>query len=92
MRIARLALFSILLGTGASDSTLSGTQGRDDLSPALLDRPVCPHIGSRLEISGDQIERVVSWTEASDISSLAGLPVRLRLVMKDADLYTLRFR
>ncbi len=53
MRIARLALFSILLGTGASDSTLSGTQGRDDLSPALLDRPVCPHIGSRLEIFVD---------------------------------------
>ena len=45
-----------------------------------------------VEIVGDQIERVVSWTAGSDVSSLEGRPVRLRFVMKDADLYSLRFR
>ena len=44
------------------------------------------------EIFGDTLERVVSWKGGSDVSKLAGKPVRLRLVMKDADLYSIRFR
>jgi hypothetical protein len=28
----------------------------------------------------------------SDVSKLAGRPIRLRLVIQDADLYSLRFR
>ena len=44
------------------------------------------------EIIGDQIERVVSWTGRDDVSRLAGTAVRLRIVMKDADLYSMRFR
>ena len=43
-------------------------------------------------IVGDEIERVVSWKSGSDLSRIAGEPVRLRFVMKDADLYSLRFR
>ncbi len=43
-------------------------------------------------IIGDEIERVVSWTEGSNVSRIAGKQVRLRFVMKDADLYSLRFR
>jgi hypothetical protein len=34
---------------------------------------------------GDQIEQTVSWKSGSDVSGLAGTPVRLRFVMKDAD-------
>jgi len=41
---------------------------------------------------GDEIERVVRWSGNPDLSRLAGQPVRLRFVMKDADLYSLRFR
>jgi hypothetical protein len=41
---------------------------------------------------GDEIERVVRWQNGSDVSRLAGQLVRLRVVMKDADLYSLRFR
>lgn len=41
---------------------------------------------------GDDLERVVRWNNHSDLSSLAGKPVRLRFVMQDADLYSLRFR
>jgi len=41
---------------------------------------------------GDEIERVVRWDSGADLSRLAGQPIRLRFVMKDADLYSLRFR
>lgn len=44
------------------------------------------------EIYGDEIERVVAWAGGSDVSALAGKPIRLRFVMKDADLYSIRFR
>jgi len=43
-------------------------------------------------IVGDQIEQVVAWRGGRDVSALAGKPVRLRFVMSDADLYSLRFR
>ncbi len=44
------------------------------------------------EIYGDTIDQVVSWKVGPDVSALAGKPVRLRFVLKDADLYSLRFR
>ena len=43
-------------------------------------------------IVGNEIEHVVSWRGGSDLSALAGTPVRLRLVLQDADIYSLRFR
>jgi hypothetical protein len=44
------------------------------------------------EIIGDEIDRVVSWEGNSDVSALAGVPVRLRFLMRDADLYSVTFR
>ena len=44
------------------------------------------------EIIGDEIERPVTWEGRPDLGQLSGKPVRLRFVMKDADLYSLRFR
>lgn len=44
------------------------------------------------ELVGDEIERVVTWKAGADVSKLAAIPVRLRFVMKDADLFSLRFR
>lgn len=44
------------------------------------------------EIIGDEIERVVTWKRGTDLGALAGRPVRLRFVMKDADLFALQFR
>jgi hypothetical protein len=41
---------------------------------------------------GDEIERVVAWQDGGDVGALAGRPVRLRFEMKDADLYSIRFR
>ncbi|GEP42605.1 hypothetical protein [Brevifollis gellanilyticus] len=40
---------------------------------------------------GDSIERVVTWKSGADVSALTGKPVRLRFVLKDADLYSFRF-
>jgi hypothetical protein len=40
---------------------------------------------------GDSIERAVIWSKGSDVSSLAGQPVRLRFVLKDAHLYSINF-
>lgn len=42
-------------------------------------------------IIGNEIERVVSWKRGSNVEELSGKPIRLRLVMKDADLFSLRF-
>ena len=36
-------------------------------------------------------ERTVTWKGGRDLSSLNGEPVRLRFVVKDADLYSFRF-
>ena len=44
------------------------------------------------EIFGDRIERVVSFKGGSDVGQLAGKPIRLRFVIKDGDLYSIRFR
>jgi hypothetical protein len=44
------------------------------------------------EVYGDSIEQVVRWNKGSDVAALAGKPVRLRFAMKDADLYSFRFR
>jgi len=40
---------------------------------------------------GNEIERTVTWRGGKDLSELAGKPVRLRFVMRDADLYALKF-
>ena len=49
-------------------------------------------LGECPEIIGDEIERVVTWKGGADVSRLAGQSIRLRFVMKDADLFALRFR
>lgn len=40
---------------------------------------------------GDQLDAVVKWKSGGDVSKLAGKPVRLHFVMKDADLFSLRW-
>ncbi len=44
------------------------------------------------EIIGDEIHHVVRWKGGSDVSALAGRPVRLRFVLRDADLFAIQFR
>ncbi len=49
-------------------------------------------LADSFEIFGDQLDRLVEWKSGAQLGPLAGTPVRLRFVMKDADLYSLRFR
>jgi hypothetical protein len=41
---------------------------------------------------GDSIERAVTWKQGRGLLVPAGRAVRLRFVMKDADIYSIRFR
>ena len=43
-------------------------------------------------IIGDDVDRTVTWNGSADVSRMAQRPIRLRFAMKDADLYSLRFR
>ena len=43
-------------------------------------------------IFGDEIQRKVSWKKGSDISQLAGKTVRLKLEIRDANLFSLQFQ
>jgi hypothetical protein len=42
-------------------------------------------------IIGNEIKRIVSWNGNENVSALASKPVRLRIYIKDADLYSLKF-
>jgi hypothetical protein len=44
------------------------------------------------ELFGDTLDRTVTWKNQSDVSALAGRPVRLRLTLGEADLYSLTFQ
>ncbi|MBP9223577.1 MAG: hypothetical protein KBF76_06890 [Verrucomicrobiales bacterium] len=43
-------------------------------------------------VFGDSVDRIVQWKNGSDVSALAGKPVRLRFSLHDADLYSYQFR
>jgi len=43
------------------------------------------------EIIGNEIKRIVSWNDNTDVKSLSSKPVRLKIYLKDADLYSLKF-
>ena len=43
------------------------------------------------EIFGDNIEHVVKFNGNPDISKLESIPIRIRFILKDADVYSLRF-
>ena len=42
-------------------------------------------------MAGDSIEQAVTWRKGRDVSSLAGVAVRIRIVLTEADLYSFRF-
>ncbi|MBN1352033.1 hypothetical protein JXJ21_21710 [candidate division KSB1 bacterium] len=61
----------------------------------IQDTAGSPIPGFRLEecipAIGDAINHIVTWKHQSAPGKLAGHPIRLRFVMKEADLYSLRF-
>lgn len=44
------------------------------------------------ELIGNEIEKVVTWNGKLDLKEIANKPIKLRFVMKDADLYSIRFK
>jgi len=44
------------------------------------------------EMYGDSLEQTAPWKEGSNLAQLAGKSIRLRFVLKDADLYAIRFQ
>ncbi len=80
---------------GARLSVNFGTSARGGLRVELQDATGKPIPGFTLEDAveqiGNEIDRTVSWKGGSDVSSLAGRPVRLRFVMADADLFSFIF-
>ncbi|MBM3866727.1 MAG: hypothetical protein FJ381_12720 [Verrucomicrobia bacterium] len=81
--------------TGRSLTVNFATSAAGDLRAELQDADGRPLPGFTLEESdpafGDAIERTLHWKAGSDVSALAGRPVRLRFVLRDADLYAFRF-
>lgn len=69
-------------GTGSVQVEIQDEAGQALPGFALADMP---------ELYGDEFEAAVAWKKGTDVSSLLGKPVRLRIVLKDADLYALRF-
>lgn len=78
----RLALNFATSAAGSVQVEIQDADGRPFPGFALAD---CP------PLFGDTIERRVTWTHGSDTSTLADRPVRLRLVLQDADVYAFRF-
>ena len=77
---------SLNFSTSAAGSIQVEVQGTDGT----------PVDGYRLEDSsptfGDELAREIRWKGGSDVGRLAGQPVRLRFILKDADLFAFRFQ
>ncbi len=63
----------------------------------ILDKNSKPIPGYTLEdcdqiYTANEINRVVKWNGESTLAKLSGKPIRLRFVMRDADLYAFQFR
>jgi hypothetical protein len=72
------------------------TSAAGEIRFEILDMEGNPVPGFKMEdsqvIIGNEISRIVQWKGQKSLQELAGKPVRLRIYMKDADLYSIRFR
>ena len=82
-------------GTFVSKSLNFSTSAAGGLKVQLEQTNGMPYPGFALddckEIIGDEIARDVLWKNGSDVSSLTGKIMRIRVAMRDADLYSLKF-
>jgi hypothetical protein len=77
--------------------TINGsTSGAGSIRVELQDESGKPIPGYTLDDStefyGDEISHTMAWKQGTDLGKLVGRPVRLRFVLKDADLYAIQFR
>jgi hypothetical protein len=75
---------------------LNADARRGSVVVEVLDPSLDPVAGfGRVEarpLTGDAVEGVIAWSSGSDLSSLRGRTVRLRIWLKNADLYSIQFR
>ncbi|MBI4662440.1 MAG: hypothetical protein HY735_26785 [Verrucomicrobia bacterium] len=76
---------SINFATSAAGSVRIEIQDMDGKALPGFALEDCP------PLFGDTIERTVTWKNGSDIGANAGSPVRLRIVLQDADMYAFQF-
>ena len=57
-----------------------------------LNRAPIPGFELSPELFGDSIEQQIRWPNNPNLKAWAGKPVRLRFVLRDADLYSFQFR
>ena len=80
----------LLFALGVGDEVTAVTHECDHPAAALeLPKVTRDVIGPGLP--PDEIDRAVRWRSGTNVGKLAGRTVRLRFVMKDADLFALRF-
>ena len=77
---------SLNFSTSAAGSVLVEIQDINGKPISGFSLEECP------PIFGDTLERNVHWNSGSDVSMLAGKPVKLLFVLKDADLYSFKFQ
>ncbi len=56
-----------------------------------LEDPSGAKLADSVELVGDEIARIVRWQGGARLGAWAGKPVRLRVALKDADLYAIKF-
>ena len=81
--------------SGSRLSLNFSTSAAGSVRVELQDTEGQPIDGFRLnecrEIFGDAIDYTVLWKHGADVSPLAGKPVRMRVVLQEADLFAFRF-
>jgi len=90
------AITRSLIFSGKNLEINYSTSAAGEIGIEILDSNGKPLQGFTMEESqiliGNEIERIVSWNENEDVSELSAKPVRLRFYLKDADLYSFRFK
>ncbi|WP_028665126.1 hypothetical protein [Runella zeae] len=71
------------------------TSAAGDVKVEILDANGNPIPGFKVSDSkvmiGNEIKRIVSWNQNTNVSSLAGKAIQLKFYLKDADLYSYKF-
>lgn len=81
--------------TGAKLEINYSTSAAGEIRIEIQDKNGMPLPGYALAdsktIIGNEISRVVDWNTKKDVTELISQTVRLRIIMKDADLYSIKF-
>jgi len=79
----------------ADQKLANHTHGEGQIRVELRDTQGKPFPGYALEdclpLEGDEIDASVTWRSGENLSTLSGAPVIVRIVLRDADVFSLKF-